>query len=182
MSTVHNPLLPYASTGFEHRVTDAMADNTRLAVQIDTLTQVDDAPDDFLSLLAWQYSVDSWDTAWQPSLQRALIKKSFRQHSIKGTILAVREILAKFGYEATFIEWWQATPPLPAGSFKLELSTAGNELSEAVYQELNRLINDAKPVSRHLTNLQITLSPKAIAYLGVAVHMGDETIIYPQGA
>ena len=48
MSTVHNPLLPYASTGFEHRVTDAMADNTRLAVQIDTLTQVDDAPDDFL--------------------------------------------------------------------------------------------------------------------------------------
>lgn len=181
MTTVHNPLLPYASTGFEHRVTDAMADNTRLAVQIDTLTQVDDAPDEFLSFLAWQYSVDSWDTAWQPSLQRALIKKSFRQHQIKGTITAIREILEKFGYEAKFTEWWQATPPLPAGSFTLELSTAGNELSEAVYLELNRLINDAKPVSRHLTNLQITISPKATLYLGVAVHMGDETIIYPQG-
>lgn len=105
MSTVHNPLLPYASTGFEHRVTDAMADNTRLVVQIDTLTQTDDAPDDFLSFLAWQYSVDSWDTAWQPSLQRALIKKSFRQHQIKGTITAVREILEKFGYEAKFTEF-----------------------------------------------------------------------------
>ncbi|OAV00223.1 MULTISPECIES: phage tail protein I [Moraxella] len=177
-----NDLLPPNSTDFEHRVTLEMANNTELAAPIDTLSSPNDAPAEFLSFLAWQYSVDSWDVAWQPSLQRALIGQSFRGHQIKGTITAIREILSKFGYEAKFTEWWQTKPPLPAGSFTLELSTAGRELSESVYQEINRLINDAKPVSRHLKNLQITLTPKAIIYLGVALHMGDETIIYPKEA
>ena len=85
-----------------------------------------------------------------------------------------------FGYEAKITEWWQAEPQLPAGSFTLELSTAGQELSEDVYLELNRLVNDAKPVSRHMTNLSITLTPRADLYLGVAVQAGDEIIIYPK--
>lgn len=175
-----NHLLPPNATQFEHKITDALADNARLDVNIDTISRIDDVSDGFLGVLAWQYSVDSWDESWQPSLKRELIKKSFRQHQLKGTRTAVREILEKFGYEATFTEWWEAEPNLPAGSFRLELSTAGAELSEAVYQELNRLINDAKPVSRHLTNLSITLTPKIDLYLGVAVQMGDETTIYPR--
>lgn len=175
-----NPLLPPNSTAFEHAVSDLLADNTRLDVDIDTLSRVDDAPDDFLSFLAWQYSVDSWDDAWNPSLKRALIKKSYRQHELKGTISALRQIMGDFGYEAKITEWWQAEPQLPAGSFTLELSTAGQELSEDVYLELNRLVNDAKPVSRHMTNLSITLTPRADLYLGVAVQAGDEIIIYPK--
>ncbi|WP_323843230.1 phage tail protein I [Moraxella sp. Pampa] len=177
---VINPLLPPNATAFEHTITQQLADGTRLDADIDTLNRIDEVGDDFLGVLAWQYSVDSWDENWQPSLKRELIKKSFANHELKGTRAAVRQILADFGYEATFIEWWQATPALPAGSFHLQLATAGAKLTEAVYQEINRLIFDAKPVSRHLTNLSIVLTPKAFVHLGVAVHMGDETIIYPK--
>ncbi|WP_080946062.1 phage tail protein I [Moraxella bovoculi] len=175
-----NHLLPPNSTDFEHAVTNELASSTHLDVNIDMISRIDEIRDDFLGFLAWQYSLDSWDDSWQPSLKRELIKKSFRQHQLKGTRTAVREILEKFGYEATFVEWWEVEPNLPAGSFRLELSTAGTAMSEAVYQELNRLINDAKPVSRHLTNLSITLTPKSDLYLGVAVQMGDETTIYPR--
>lgn len=175
-----NHLLPPNATAFEHAVTNELASSAHLDVNIDTISRIDEVSDDFLGFLAWQYSVDSWDESWQPSLKRELIKKSFRQHQLKGTRTALREILEKFGYEVTFVEWWEAEPNLPAGSFRLELSTAGATMSEAIYQELNRLINDAKPVSRHLTNLSITLTPKSDLYLGVAVQMGDETTIYPR--
>lgn len=175
-----NHLLPYASTDFEHHLTDELSHNSDLPVQIALINQIDEVGADFLSFLAWQYSVDSWNNDWQPSLQRELIKQSFHQHQIKGTIAAIRQILHKFGYEATFTEWWQANPPLPAGSFTLELSTAGLELSESVYLELNRLINDAKPVSRHLTNLRINLTPRADVYLGVGVQIGDCIEILPR--
>lgn len=175
-----NHLLPPNATAFEHKITDALADNARLDVNIDTISRIDDVSDDFLGVLAWQYSVDSWNNDWQPSIQRELIKQSFRQHQIKGTIAAIRQILHKFGYEATFTEWWQANPPLPAGSFTLELATAGRELTEEVYAELNRLVNDAKPVSRHLANLAITLTPRSDVYLAVAVQAADEIVIYPK--
>ena len=72
-------LLPPNSTKFERNVTDVTSKNTDLPVDIKTLSSIDQAPDQFLSFLAWQYSVDSWDPDWQPSLQRQLIKKSFRQ-------------------------------------------------------------------------------------------------------
>lgn len=175
-----NHLLPHASTDFEHHLTDELGNNSRLPVPIDTINQIDEVSADFLSFLAWQYSVDSWNNDWQPSLQRQLIKQSFAQHQIKGTIAAVRQILDKFGYEATFTEWWQANPSLPAGSFMLELSTAGLELSEEVYLELNRLIHDAKPVSRHLTNLRINLTPKAHLSVGVGIQIGDCIEILPR--
>lgn len=175
-----NHLLPPNATQFERKITDALADNTRLDVNIDTLNRIDDVGDDFLSVLAWQYSVDSWDDDWQSPLKRALIKKSFANHQLKGTKAAVRQILADFGYEAKFIEWWEAEPNLPAGSFTLELATAGRELTEEVYAELNRLVNDAKPVSRHLANLAITLTPRSDVYLAVAVQAADEIVIYPK--
>ncbi|WP_432481604.1 phage tail protein I [Moraxella sp. ZY200743] len=173
-------LLPPNSTQFERIITDVSADNTRLDVNISSLSRINDAPDDFLSFLAWQYSVDSWDNNWQPSLKRELIKRSFYRHEIKGTIAAIRQILTDFGYEAKFIEWWQSEDEMPAGSFKLELSTAGNELSYAIYLELNRLINDAKPVSRHLTNMTITLTPRSDIHTAAALQTGDEIIIYPK--
>lgn len=166
-------LLPPNSTDFEKNVVEVTAKNTALPVQIRTLSSIDTAPDQFLSFLAWQYSVDSWDTDWQPSIQRTLIKKSFRQHQIKGTITAIREVLNQFGYTAKFVEWWQTSPQGTPGTFTLELTLNGLEMSESVYQELNRLIADAKPVSRYLTNLTININPYCQPRIACAVHCGD---------
>lgn len=168
-------LLPPNSTKFERKVTTVTAKNSVLAVEIKTLSSIDQAPDQFLSFLAWQFSVDSWDTEWQPSLQRALIKKSFRQHQIKGTRTAVREVLAQFGYECTFHEWFETVPVGAPGTFTLELELNGRELTEDIYLEVNRLIKDAKPASRHLTNLTINVLPICIPRVAIGCH-GAETV------
>ena len=179
MATI-NDLLPPNSTDFEHRVTLEMANNTELAAPIDTLSSPNDAPDEFLSFLAWQYSVDSWDVNWPPSLQRNLIKESVMVHTTKGTIAALRRILENFGYEMQITEWWQAKPPLKAGSFQLDLSTSNRAMTEETYRELNRLIADAKPVSRHLEKLTVELTPFAEVLMGVGLHIGEYISVYPE--
>ena len=171
-------LLPPNSTQFERNFTAVTSQNSALSVAIKTLASIDDAPDPFLSFLAWQYSVDSWDTSWQPSLQRQLIKKSFRQHQIKGTRQAVREVLAQFGYQCIFKEWFEVTPKSTPGTFTLELDLNGLELTEDTYAEVNRLVKDAKPASRHLTNLIINVQPICIPRVAVGTHGAETVTIY----
>ncbi|SSI45130.1 phage tail protein I [Acinetobacter baumannii] len=168
-------LLPPNSTRFDRNVTDVCANSLELPVQIKSLASIDQAPDHFLSFLAWQYSVDSWDTDWQPSLQRQLIKKSFRQHQIKGTRTAVREVLAQFGYTCEFQEWFETVPNGVPGTFSLTLDLNGLELTDATYAEVNRLVKDAKPASRHLTNLVTNVQPLCIPRVAIGCH-GAETV------
>jgi len=159
-------LLPPNSTRFERNVTEVTAQNCALPVEIKSLASIDQAPDPFLSFLAWQYSVDSWDTNWQPSLQRQLIKKSFRQHQIKGT------------RQCIFQEWFETNPVGTPGTFTLELDLNGLELNEATYAEVNRLVKDAKPASRHLTNLVINVQPVCIPRVAIGTHGAETVTIY----
>ena len=50
-------------------------------------------------------------------------------------------------------------PNLIPGTFNLELDLIGKSLNQEVYNEINRLVSDAKAASRHLTNLTITTNP-----------------------
>lgn len=170
-------LLPPNSTLLERHVSAVAANNTALPVDITNVVKIDEIQADFLPFLAWQYSVDSWDNNWQPSLQRELIKKSFRQHQIKGTIAAIRQVLSQFGYTATFVEWWQTHPQGQAGTFTLELELNGQEMGEAIYKEVNRLVADAKPASRHLANLTILVQPVCTPHYACGVHSSDITTI-----
>lgn len=171
-------LLPANSTPLERNVIAVTAQNSALPVAIKTLASIDEAPDQFLSFLAWQYSVDSWDTSWQPSLQRQLIQKSFRQHQLKGTRQAIRNVLTQFGYECTFQEWFDTNPIGIPGTFALELDLNGHELSEDTYAEVNRLIKDAKPASRQLTNLVINVQPVCIPRIAIGAHGAETVTIY----
>lgn len=171
-------LLPPNSTLFERNITEVSAQNCTLPIEIKALSSIDDAPDHFLSFLAWQYSVDSWDINWQPSLQRQLIKKSFRQHQLKGTRTAVREVLAQFGYQCVFQEWFETNPVGTPGTFTLELDLNGLELTEDTYAEVNRLVKDAKPASRHLTNLVINVHPVCIPRVAVGTYGAETVTIY----
>ncbi len=170
-------LLPPNSTIFERNVSKIASRNSTLPVEIASIARIDDVADGFLPFLAWQYSVDSWDNQWQPSPQRSLVKKSLRQHQFKGTIAAVRQVLEQFGYSATFTEWYQTAPQGVAGSFTLEVELNGREMSEAIYAELNRLIKDAKPASRHLANMTILVRPICTPRAACGVHSADITTI-----
>lgn len=140
----------------------ALAATGAYAFQQPSLTLIQDfdlVPEDFLPALAWQESVDYWDHKFVSLIKRELIKKSRQQHKIKGTAAAIRRALEPFGYEVKLVEWFQAQPNLTPGTFNLELDLIGKSLDQEVYNEVNRLVSDAKSASRHLGNLTIATNP-----------------------
>ena len=135
-----------------------------------------------LPYLAWALSVDRWDERWTEHAKRAVIKASFFVHQHKGTIGALRHAVEPLGYLIQVDEWWQHTPPGPRGTFSLHIGILDSGMSDAMHQELDRLIDDVKPLSRHLAGLAIHLSTDGACRVASAAYLGDILTVYPYTA
>lgn len=151
-------LLPPNSTDLERKITQVGKQVFNLP-SIRIIKDIDHVPSQYLPFIAWQRSVDFWDENWQNSLKISVIKSARDQHRIKGTAAAIKRALEPFGYEVKLIEWFQVEPNLVPGTFNLELDLIGKSLNQEVYNEVNRLVSDAKAASRHLSNLTIASNP-----------------------
>lgn len=161
-------LLPPNSTQLERNLTAVGKQAFDLA-SIRIIKDIDQVPPQFLPFIAYQKSVDYWDNNWQDSIKREVIKSSKLQHKIKGTAAAIKRALEPFGYEVTLIEWFKAEPNLTPGTFNLELDLIGKSLNQEVFNEVNRLVSDAKSAARHLGNLTITTNP-VLSIHNILVH------------
>lgn len=137
----------------------------------------DTCPEHLLPWLAWSFSVDRWDEAWPETVKRQVVRDAYFIHRQKGTIAAVRRVVEPFGFLIRVIEWWQSgeTP----GTFRLDIGVQDQGITEETYQELERLIAGAKPVSRHLVGLSINLQTTGSVITGAASYQGDELTVYP---
>lgn len=170
-------LLPLNSTPLERGIEATFAETTLIPLR--TLYNPDTCPVHLLPHLAWAWSVDRWDPEWPEAVKRAAIKASFYIHKHKGTIGALRRVVEPLGYLIEISEWWQTVPKGVPGTFALKVGVLDTGITEEMYLELERLIDDAKPVSRKLTGLDITLETHLDAYVGFAVYDGDEIDVYP---
>lgn len=148
-------------------------------IPLRTLYNADTCPAHLLLHLAWAWSVDRWDYRWSEATKRAAIKASYYIHKHKGTIGALRRVVEPLGYLIEVVEWWKAVPEELPGTFALKVGVLDTGITEEMYQELERLIDDAKPVSRQLTALAISLETRGALNIGVAVYEGDEISVYP---
>jgi len=171
--------LPPNTTPLERALATACAKIDTLAVPVRYIRNPDTCPVDLLPFLAWECSVDRWDDAWPEAMQRATIKAAYYIHKHKGTIAAVRRVVEALGYLITITEWWQTTPMGIPGTFQLEVGVLDSGITDAMYGEMERLIADAKPVSRHLTGLSIQLESRGQSWIGAATFDGDELTVYP---
>ena len=170
-------LLPLNSTPLERAIEATFVEQTLIPLR--TLYNPDTCPLHLLPHLAWAWSVDRWDPAWSEPVKRAAIKASFYIHKHKGTIGALRRVVEPLGYLIEIVEWWQTVPAGVPGTFALKVGVQDTGITEGMFQELERLIDDAKPVTRHLTGLDITLETRLNAHVGFAVYDGDEIDVYP---
>lgn len=172
-------LLPGNATELERLAAQALAQIERVPVPLRDLWNPDACPVALLPYLAWAFSVDRWSQAWPESAKRNAIKAAYFIHSRKGTIGALRRVVEPLGYLIEVREWWEELPLGVPGTFRLLIGVLETGITEAMYQELSWLIDDAKPLSRHLIELAISLESKLTAYIGVAVVDGDELDVYP---
>ncbi|EPJ83235.1 MULTISPECIES: phage tail protein I [unclassified Pseudomonas] len=172
-------LLPGNATELERLAAQALAQIERVPVPLRDLWNPDACPVALLPYLAWAFSVDRWSQAWPESAKRNAIEAAYFIHSRKGTIGALRRVVEPLGYLIEVREWWEELPLGVPGTFRLLIGVLETGITEAMYQELSWLIDDAKPLSRHLIELAISLESKLTAYIGVAVVDGDELDVYP---
>ncbi len=173
------PLLPSNSTPLERQAAQALAQIQRVPIPLRTLYNPDLCPLPLLPYLAWAFSVDRWDSKWTEAAKRAAIRSAYYIHSRKGTIGSLRRVVEPLGYLIEIIEWWQTVPVGPRATFKLKVGVLDTGITEEMYQELTWLIDDAKPLTRHLTGLAISLETTGSIHIGACITEGDEIDIYP---
>ncbi|AZE54044.1 Phage tail fiber [Pseudomonas synxantha] len=172
-------LLPGNATPLERQAAQALAQIQRVPIPLRQLWNPDTCPVDLLPYLAWAFSVDRWDSKWTEAAKRAAIRSSHYIHSRKGTIGALRRVVEPLGYLIEVLEWWQTTPEGVPGTFALKVGVLDTGITEEMYLELTWLIDDAKPITRHLTGLAISLETQGAINIGVAVYEGDVIDVYP---
>ncbi|SPZ59350.1 Bacteriophage P2-related tail formation protein [Serratia quinivorans] len=172
-----NSLLPSGSTPLERRAAEACAGISDLNTPLRDLWNPDRCPVKFLPYLAWAFSVDRWDEKWTPAEKRKAVKDAFYIHRRKGTIAAIRRVIEAMGYSMSIAEWWQVADP--RGTFRLTIDVNEVGITEEIVRELERLIGDARPVSRHIAQLSISTKVSGFIYSAVSVHDGDIVTVYP---
>jgi len=172
-------LLPRNGSQLERLAAIALAQIQRTPIPLRLLWNPMQCPVEFLPYLAWAFSVDRWDSKWTEATKRAHIRASYYIHSRKGTIGALRRVVEPLGYLIEVMEWWQTIPEGVPGTFALKVGVLETGITDEMYQELTFLIDDAKPRSRHLTGLAISLETTGGLYIGAAIYEGDEITVYP---
>ncbi|QTP60930.1 phage tail protein I [Billgrantia antri] len=175
----NTPMLPPNATPLERAAADSLAEIQRVPVLLRQLWNPYTCPAKLLPYLAWAFSVDRWDPAWSDAAKREVIATSFYVHRKKGTISALRRVVEPLGYLLEVTEWWQTDPMGTPGTFALKIGVLDTGITDAMYTELERLIDDAKPLTRHITGLDLAGESKGIVYLGAATYDGDVTAVLP---
>lgn len=170
-------LLPLNSTPLELGI--EAVDEERTEIPLRTLYNADTCPVHLLPHLAWSWSVDRWDDRWSEEAKRAAIRSAYFVHARKGTIGALRRVVEPLGYLIEVKEWWQTVPEGVPGTFALEVGLNDTGITEEMFQELTWLIDDARPVTRHLTNLAISLESQGVLDIAVCLYEGEEIDVYP---
>ena len=172
---VNKTLLPPTATKLEKKLSQTITCDPPIPLR--TLWDPQTCPYELLPYLAWQYSVDRWDEKWSEQIKRKVIAEAFEIHKFKGTKESIRRAVEPFGFLIKISEWWQnnQTP----GSFALEIGVSDTGITEEYYNELSRIIDDVKPVSRQLSNLAIQLVSKGSLTIGVSGYDGNTLAIYP---
>ncbi|MFD0709946.1 phage tail protein I [Photorhabdus akhurstii] len=174
---MNDRLLPIGSAVLEVAAAKACAQLQDVPVPLRQLWNPDTCPVELLPYLAWAWSVDRWDENWPVTTKREVIKNSLFLHKHKGTIGAIRRVVEPLGYFIQIKEWWQ-TNDAP-GTFRLEIGVRESGITAEIFSELERLISDAKPVSRHLIGLAVSLDISGVIHCAATSYIGDSLTVYP---
>lgn len=169
--------LPLNSTPLELAIEAANYENTLIPLR--SLYNADTCPEHLLPYLAWAWSVDRWNNGWSSEAKRSAIRSAYTVHARKGTIGALRRVVEPLGYLIDVVEWFDTIPEGVPGTFALEVGLNDAGITEELYEELAWLIDDARPVSRHMTNLALSLQTTGQLGIAVCVQEGEEIDVYP---
>lgn len=172
-------ILPPNLADLERDIDAALDRFADIKVDTATLWNPWTCPAAVLPFLAWALSVDQWRSAWSEAQKRRMVAQSLDLHRIKGTRRAVDLAIAGFGLDVKITEWFEADPPMPAGTFRIDIYSRDRPVNEQLGAELLRAVNNAKRASQHMAGFSLNLQSAVSARLGVGALLGETVRVYP---
>jgi len=174
-----NSLLPPNATPQETAIEAATARIAAVPVPNAALWSPATCPAALLPWLAWALSVDEWDGTWPVAQQRAVIAASVGVHRKKGTRGAVVAALAAVEYETELVEWFADSPAAAPYTFRAVVDITDRSITEAIQDEIIRLIEASKNVRSHMTSIRFRASVSGSVYAAAWALSGETTTVYP---
>jgi len=153
-------LLPMNATKTEQTIERTISRDLELPTK--TLWDPQTCPAVLLPWLAWSLSVDQWDTQWPIATQRKVIAESATIHRHKGTVMALKQVLANQGVAVGLTERPNGLP------FTFELVAwrdAQVVMDATFYRHLRIAVETVKPVR---TRYQLRVGARFGTAMGVA--------------
>ncbi|MFM2482786.1 phage tail protein I [Celerinatantimonas sp. YJH-8] len=172
-----NSMLPANATRLEKALVQAITPD--LDVPIRDVWDPQRCPSSFLPYLAQSFSVDRWDENWSDDDKRAAIEAAFFVHKHKGTKAAIRRVVEPLGFLIEIREWWQQASIGNPYTFSLVIGVKDKGMTDAMYEQMVKLIFDAKPLRADLIGLDIQAQTDGLVYLGAGCYSGDIDTVYP---
>lgn len=171
-------LLPPNATTAELAL-EAVVSRT-LPVEIGAMRNPDTCPANLLPWLAWELSVDSWDTNWTEAQKRGAIKASVEAHKVKGTIGAMRAAVGGLGYDLDAIEWFQLEPAGDPYTFGLLVTINDDGITSGAYDQIEAVALGSKNLRSHLTGVDVVGEVSGTLYIGAACLSGETIEVFSE--
>ena len=166
-------LLPANSTATERALAEAMASIGDLPTPIRDVWNAATIPLRYLPWLAWAYSVDEWNTAWQEDQKRATVARALAVQRQKGTIGAVRDALDALGIYVRVREWYQLTPQGDPHTFELYIEASQTPVTLDGIRAVEGVVNATKNLRSHLAQIRLRARAQSRVHVGAALCIGQ---------
>lgn len=171
-------LLPPNATAQEVALSETTERIDAIPVRARQVWNPQTCPASLLPWLAWALSVDEWNANWTDQQKRDTIAASFRVHSTKGTLAAVKTALLALGYEMQITEWWQEPVTYAPYTFGVVIDTDGSALTEDLLSDAATLIAETKNTRSHLARLRVITKNQTKLVAGAASVYGGVFEVY----
>jgi phage tail P2-like protein len=150
-------LLPSNATPLERSIAATSARSADIPVSLADLMNPDTIPLALLPWLAWHLGIDTWKDYWPEQVKRARVKAAIPIARKKGTVAAVREVIATFGGNLALREWFEMDPPGKPGTFEIVMTVSARDglpATAAFVADIIAEIERSKRASAHYTFTQ----------------------------
>jgi len=163
MSNQNNKaLLPINATELLRNLEEVGCKITELEANNRYVFNGDLAPENILPWIAWGFSVDDWNDAWETDIKRNIIKSSVTLHRQKGTIGALKKALSAFNFiDIQIEEWFEYGGDPYYFRVHFDIPYAGFDIN--ILPEIAKVIQNTKNARSHLESFKPYLSSGSAA-------------------
>lgn len=162
-------LLPPNASRLERAVESAIVRAAEIDDPVDTLNRPATIAANLLPFMAWQFSVDRWNSDWSEARKRQAVGTAIVDHRRKGTPAALDTLLGDHDPRLRIVEWFEQSPRRAPHTFEVQLpldATGGQRSTAAFATAVAADIAHVKPARSHYVLLQMLGGAGGAALVG----------------